>query len=88
MPTEDEIKELAYRIWEEEGRPEGKDVENYYRAVKILGEQEAARSPALIKAPPTVAQLPPASPPTPQKSQVSGRVTKAGARKKKGSSAG
>jgi len=88
MPTEDEIKELAYRIWEEEGRPEGKDVENYYRAVKILEEQEAARSPALIRAPQPVVQLPPAAPATPQKHLVSGRVTKAGARKRKGSSTG
>jgi len=88
MPTEDEIKELAYKIWEEEGKPEGKDVENYYRAVKILEEQEAARPPALIKAPQPVVQLPPVAPATPQKPRVSGRFTRAGARKKKGSSAG
>ncbi len=83
MPTEDEIKELAYRIWEQEGRPEGKDVENYYRAVKMLEEQEAAKSPALIRGPQPVVQLPPAAPATPQKPRVSGRVPKASGRKKK-----
>ncbi len=88
MPTEEEIKELAYRIWEEEGKPEGQEVENYYRAVKILEEQEAAKSPALIKAPPPVVQLPPVASAIPKKPRVSNRVTKAGARKKKSSSAG
>ncbi len=40
MPTEQQIRELAYAIWEQEGRPEGKDVEHYYRAKQILEEKE------------------------------------------------
>ncbi len=39
MVNEEEIKELAYSIWEEEGRPEGKDLEHYFRAQKILEEK-------------------------------------------------
>ena len=33
---EEQIKRLAYNIWEQEGRPEGQAVEEYYRAEKIL----------------------------------------------------
>jgi len=32
MEKQDEIKVIAYRMWEEEGRPYGKDLEHYYRA--------------------------------------------------------
>ena len=58
MVTEEQIKELALEIWEQEGRPEGKDVEHYFRAKQILEEKENAR----------VIELPP-SPPIPQLSQ-------------------
>jgi Protein of unknown function (DUF2934) len=40
MITEQIIKELAYVIWEEEGRPEGKDLEHYFRAKQILEDQQ------------------------------------------------
>ena len=43
MVTEEQIKSLAFSIWEREGCPEGKDVEHYFRAKKILEEQEAAQ---------------------------------------------
>jgi starch phosphorylase len=46
MVTEEQIRELAYSIWEQEGRPEGKDQEYYFRAKQMLEEQEAASSPA------------------------------------------
>jgi hypothetical protein len=36
---EDQIKKLAYNIWEQEGRPEGQDIEDYFRAEKILSQQ-------------------------------------------------
>ena len=42
MPTEEQIKELAYAIWEKEGRPEGKDAEHYFRAKQILEQQETS----------------------------------------------
>jgi hypothetical protein len=46
---EDEIKRRAYRIWENEGRPEGREFQNYMDAVAELmaeseGEQGAANA--------------------------------------------
>jgi hypothetical protein len=55
MVTEEQIKELAHALWETEGRPEGKDVEHYFRAKQILEEKENTR----------VIELPP-SPPIPE----------------------
>ena len=46
MPTEEQIKEQAYQMWEQEGRPEGKDVEHYFAAKQMLEEQEAAQARA------------------------------------------
>ena len=43
MHTEKQIKELAYTMWEQEGRPEGKDVEHYFAAEQILKERGAAQ---------------------------------------------
>ena len=43
MISEQQIKELAYAIWEQEGRPEGKDLEYYFRAKRIFEEQEASK---------------------------------------------
>lgn len=42
MVTEEQIRELAYSIWEQEGRPEGRDQEFYFRAKQMLEEQETA----------------------------------------------
>ena len=53
MATDEQIRSLAYTIWEQEGYPHGKDVEHYFRAKKILEEQEAAR----------ILELAPPSPP-------------------------
>lgn len=47
--TEEKVRELAYSLWEQEGRPEGKDVEHYYKARRIL-EQQAADA-ALVTEP-------------------------------------
>lgn len=41
LVTEEHIKKLAYSIWEREGFPEGKALEHYYRAEKMLKEQQA-----------------------------------------------
>jgi hypothetical protein len=43
MPTEEQIKQLAHNLWEQEGRPAGKDVEHYLAAKRILTEQEAGQ---------------------------------------------
>jgi len=57
MITELHIKELAFTIWEEEGRPEGKDVEHYFRAKQILEARQATSIIALTASP--VSNLPP-----------------------------
>ena len=60
MATEEEIRELAYSIWQQEGQPEGKDLEHYFRAKKILEDKEAA--PVIqLPASPAPAQLVPPS---------------------------
>ena len=46
MPTEEQIRELAYQMWEQQGRPEGRDVEHYFAAKQMLEEQEAAQARA------------------------------------------
>ncbi len=58
MATEEEIRQLAYRLWEEEGHPQGKDVEHYFRAKYILErggpsaiELSQAPVPELLPAP-------------------------------------
>jgi hypothetical protein len=43
MVTDEEIRKLAYAIWEQQGRPFGNEVENYMQAKKILEEKEAGR---------------------------------------------
>ena len=63
MATEQQIKELAYAIWEEEGRPEGKDVEHYFRAQQILEERQAS---SLIESTPSPRSKSPRRPRTPQ----------------------
>jgi len=51
MPTEQQIRELAYAIWEQEGRPDGKDQEHYFRAKQILDEKEKPPLVQLTTAP-------------------------------------
>ncbi len=53
MATEEQIKEVAYNLWEQEGRPEGKDLEHYLRAKKILEEGP----PPVIEVPPSPAPV-------------------------------
>ncbi len=57
MATEEQIRDLAHAIWEQEGRPEGKHLEHYFRAKQILQEQEAAHVIELGAAP-AIIQLP------------------------------
>jgi hypothetical protein len=60
MITEQQIKELAFAIWEQEGRPAGKDAEHYFRAKQILEAKEAAR---IIELAPQTPPIELASPP-------------------------
>jgi len=43
MPTEEKIRQLAHTLWEQEGRPEGRDVQHYLAAKEILEQRENAR---------------------------------------------
>ena len=59
MITEEQIKELAYSIWEQKGHPNDKDVEHYFRAKKILEERESSQVIELASPPTKIAVEPP-----------------------------
>jgi hypothetical protein len=59
MITEEQIRELAHSIWEQEGRPNGKDAEHYSRAKKMLEERESSQVIELASPPPQIALEPP-----------------------------
>lgn len=61
MITEEQIKALAYYIWEQEGRPEGKDQDYYFRARKILEDKEKGSVIELPASPPLAELKPPAN---------------------------
>jgi hypothetical protein len=79
--TEEQIKELAYAIWEQEGRPEGKDVEYYFRAKKTLEGPEASRVIELAPPAPLVELAPP--PPIVLLAQMPSKRRRQARRKKK-----
>ena len=58
MATEEQIRALAYTLWEQEGCPDGKREEHYYRAKQIIEEKEATSS-VNFEPPPPVINLPP-----------------------------
>ena len=44
MAREDEIKLIAYQLWEEEGCPPGRDGEHWYRAEVIWQEKQPKKA--------------------------------------------
>jgi len=53
MAREDEIRVIAYKIWEEEGRVDGHDGDHWFRAEAIWEREEKEKSPPrLSKEPP------------------------------------
>ena len=42
QPTEDQIKQRAYEIWERHGKPEGKEDEFWQQAVQELRNEDKA----------------------------------------------
>lgn len=36
MERDEEIRRVAYKLWEEEGCPQGREIEHYYKAEAIL----------------------------------------------------
>lgn len=71
MATEEQIKDLAQAIWEEEGRPEGKHLEHYFRAKEILEKREVTGVIELGPSP----QIPRIAPP-PNKRRTTARRKK------------
>ncbi len=53
MANDEEIRRLAYSIWEQEGRPEGRDVDHYLMAKQMLEEREATSAQPRIIPPPS-----------------------------------
>lgn len=41
--NEQEVRETAYYLWEQEGRPEGKDRAHYFQAEALLRARHASR---------------------------------------------
>lgn len=44
MVTEEQIKRLAQAIWEAEGCPDGKHLDHYFRAKRMLEQREEVQS--------------------------------------------
>ena len=42
MTDEERVRQLAYSIWEAEGRPEGQQQRHWDRALKIVAAEQAA----------------------------------------------
>ena len=55
MPTKEKIEEMAYLLWEKEGRPLGRDVNHYLEAERILRRMEDAEREARVEAAQAVA---------------------------------
>lgn len=75
------IRDRAYRIWEAEGHPHGREAEHWERARREL-DDETSRQPADL--PPGVAPLggveaPPAQPPSPRPKTPARAAAKAAA---------
>jgi hypothetical protein len=50
-PIEEQIRRRAYAIWLEEGRPQGRDKENWERAKADIESQRASRGPPPVPGP-------------------------------------
>jgi hypothetical protein len=44
MAKKDEVRLISYSIWEQEGCPNGKDCEHWYRAEAIWEEQQKPKA--------------------------------------------
>jgi hypothetical protein len=48
LSPEEQIKGLAYTVWEREGRPTGRDTEHYFRAERMLSVQGVVGAPTSV----------------------------------------
>ena len=57
LPEEDEverevqIRDVAYQLWQDEGRPEGRELDHWGRAQDIIGQGQKAPADTTIKRP-------------------------------------
>lgn len=72
MPTEEQIRLLAYNLWEQGGKLYDKDWDYWFKARRTLEEKERGASVA----PPAVQQTPSTTPPP-----ATGRRASRGSRK-------
>lgn len=59
---ENRIRDRAYKLWEEEGRPQGRDLEYWERARELIGMEESAGAGLLdnpVTHPTTLTGFPP-----------------------------
>ena len=49
MGREDEIRAIAYRIWEEEGCVDGHDVEHWLKAEQIWENEQARKAASMVE---------------------------------------
>jgi len=47
--TEDEIRQIAYQLWLDEGCPHGRDRDHWFKAESVWREQQTAKQPAKAK---------------------------------------
>jgi hypothetical protein len=46
MGREEELRQIAHHLWEEEGYPEGRDLEHWFRAEAIWGQRQQEQTAA------------------------------------------
>jgi hypothetical protein len=45
LDTASQVRDLAYQLWVEQGRPVGRDMENWFEAERLLSETRQATVP-------------------------------------------
>jgi hypothetical protein len=56
MGTDKEIRRIAYQLWQDEGCPDGRNVEHWLKAEAIFRKQEGGRFSSLAPASPKTEQ--------------------------------
>jgi hypothetical protein len=71
--TEDEIRQIAYQLWLDEGCPHGRDRDHWFKAESVWREQQTAKQPAKAKRKPAAAAPQAKGRPAKSKSASGGR---------------
>ena len=57
--NDEKIRDLAYQLWERDGKPEGKDEDYWHAAEKLLADDSAEQDPMEPDSPDAVIPIPP-----------------------------